>query len=52
MMKAIETTTNFNCAAEDLRRESDALWEALNACDKDTYQSVISLLREAGSLPG
>lgn len=50
-MTVIETTTNCTRAAEDLRREQEALWEALNSCDKDTYQAVISLLglAEAGS---
>ena len=43
-------TPQHNHSAEDLRREQEALWEALNSCDKDTYQSVISLLRAAGSL--
>lgn len=38
-------------AAEDLRRENEALRNALNTCDEDTYNSVISILVEAGLLP-
>ena len=37
-------------SAKDLRIEQEALWEALQSCDKDTYNSVISLLRASGSL--
>lgn len=49
-MQEIETT-NCHRAAEDLRRENEAIVEALEICDKDTYHSVISILVEAGLLP-
>ena len=49
-------TNNFNTPQHDndadkLRREQEALWEALNSCDIDTYRSVIALLglTEVGS---
>ena len=42
-------TDNFNALqdrshAEALNREQEAIWEALVACDDDTYRSVIALL--------
>ena len=49
-MTAIETHDIHDRTAEDLRRETEEVWQALNACDKDTYNSVISFLREAGLL--
>ena len=50
-MKTVFITPQQGRNADDLRHELNALWEALNSCDEGTYQSVISLLREAGSLP-
>lgn len=49
-MTVIETTTNCTRAAEDLRRENEAILEALKNCDNDTYNAVTSILREAGLL--
>ena len=50
-MTVIETTTNCTRAAEELRREDEAILEALKTCDNDTYNAVTSILREAGLLP-
>lgn len=43
-------TTQHCQTAEGLRQELETLWETLISCDNDTYQSVISLLEEAGLL--
>ena len=37
-------TQQSNYSEDDLSREQEALWEALNSCDMDTYLAVISLL--------
>lgn len=44
------TTPQINTSAEDLRRKREAIVKALDTCDESTYQSVISLLEEAGLL--
>ena len=49
-MTVIETTTSCTRAAEDLRREDEAILEALKSCDDNTYYAVTSILREAGLL--
>ena len=49
-MKENFNALQYDQGAEDRSRELNELWKALNSCDKDTYQSVISLLRESGSL--
>ena len=50
-MTAIQSTINASRPDEDRQSELDALWEAFNSCDEDTYKAVISLLglEEAGS---
>ena len=35
----------------DRHTENEAVLEALKNCDDDTYETVISVLREAGLLP-
>lgn len=44
------TALQHGYAAEDRRLENQAIIEALASCDESTYQSVISLLEEAGLL--
>ena len=43
-------TPQHDQSKDDQRSELEALWEALNSCDKDTYHAVISLLGASGSL--
>ena len=51
MTKNFITPQHDHSAENDLRREQEALWETLQSCDNDTYNSVISLLRANGLLP-
>ena len=43
-------TPQHDHSADPLRSKREAIVEALDACDESTYQSVISLLEEAGLL--
>ena len=36
---------------DDRRLENDAFLKAIQRCDDETYQAVISILEEAGLLP-
>ena len=42
--------TDRSQSATDRQRENEAFLEAIKNCDDDTYQKVISILREAGLL--
>ena len=49
-MKIDFITPQHDHSADDLRSKREAIDAALDACDESTYQSVISLLEEAGLL--
>lgn len=42
--------TRRNSSVDDRRLENEAFWEAIQKCDDDTYEAVISVLTEAGLL--
>lgn len=46
------STSICSPSLDDRRLENDAFLEAIQKCDDETYQQIISILTEAGLLPG